>query len=306
MTGEFEKIDRFLQAFRAAGGRTEGGAVLLGPGDDCALVRSGRPLAVTTDAVVDGVHFRLDRATPRQVGHKALAVNLSDLAGMGARPAAFTCALTVPRGFDDAHLDGIAAGMGSLAARFGCVLAGGNFSGGRELAITITALGEVEGTALRRDAARPGDPVVLVGALGEAAAELAWLEAGRALPPGRSAQHEPEPLVEAGLRAAMTARCGIDVSDGLVQDLGHVAKASGVRVVVELDRVPRSDRFRALASGFSEAQAACWLRAGGEDYALVVTGAAEGVVIGRVEAGAGVVVEGQPAGLALEGFDHFR
>lgn len=309
--GEFERIDRFLGAFAAAGGALSGEAVPLGPGDDAALLRVRGTLAVTTDALVEGVHFRRAFATAAQVGHKALAVNLSDLAAMGARPTAFTCALALPADVDDAWLDGLARGLAALAARHGVVLAGGNFTRAGELSLTLTALGELPGQPLLRTVARPGDAVMLVGDVGVAAAELLWLEAGRALPPGPSALHEPEPRCEAGLLAARRLRCGIDVSDGLVQDLGHVAKASGVRVRLDFQRIPRTPRFDVLTAGLGEAARAHLLLAGGEDYALALCGPAGAArelgatVIGRVEEGSGVEVDGLPPGTGLHGHDHF-
>lgn len=315
MTGEFKRIDLFLKAFREAGGRTSGGAVSLGPGDDAAVLSSPRPLAITTDAIVEGVHFRSDWASAREIGHKALAVNLSDLAAMGARPIAFTCALALPPACDDARLAELARGMAAVAGPHGAVLAGGNFTRASELSITITAIGEIAGEPLRRDAARPGDVVLLVGAVGVAAAQLRELMEGRALPAGRSALHQPEPLVQAGLLAAGRARCGIDVSDGLAQDLGHVARASGVRILLKYEAIPRDPRFVSLASTLPSQEQARLLLAGGEDYALVLTAPADramelavelgATAIGVVEEGRGIVIEGLPENTRLEGHDHF-
>jgi len=310
-TGEFARIDRFLAAFRAAGGRTSGGDVLLGPGDDAAVLLPRGPLAVTTDALFERVHFRRDWTTPVDLGHKVLAVNLSDLAAMGARPTAFLCALGVPDDVDDAFLESLARGMAPLAARVGCVLAGGNFSRARELSVTVTAMGTLDHRTLRRDAARPGDDVLLVGELGEAAAELRLLFDGQPLPPGPSVLHRPQPLVREGMAAARIFDCAIDVSDGLVQDLGHLADASHVRLVIENTSVPRSARFEQLTTDLDAADRASLLYSGGEDYALVVCGDGRraqdigAVVIGRVEAGEGVEVRGLPAGVRLGGHDHF-
>jgi thiamine-monophosphate kinase len=312
VSGEFERIDGFLRAFREAGGVSSGPEVPLGPGDDAALVSVSGPLAVTTDAVIEDVHFRRAWATPGQIGHKALAVNLSDLAAMGARPVAFTCALGLPGDVDDAFLHELARGMGRVASRHGAVLAGGNFSRARELSVTITALGR--GGGLRRDGARVGDRLFVAGTLGEAAAELAGLVAGRLPARGAGTLHEPVPQVEAGLVAARLARCGIDVSDGLAQDAGHVAAASGVRVLIDFARVPRSARFEALTAGMDAATRAGFVVAGGEDYALVVAaeafaagplGEAGFVEIGWIERGSGVEVRGLPPGTRLAGHDHF-
>lgn len=317
-TGEFGRIALFLKAFQAAGGALTSDRVPLGPGDDAAIVAPQRPLAITTDALVEDVHFRRRWATWEQIGHKALAVNLSDLAAMGATPTAFTCAFLLPDDVDDAALAGLGRGMAALAKQHGVVLAGGNFSRARDLSITITALGETGERTLRRDGAKPGDQVVLIGQLGVAAAELRQLEIGLALPPGPSAALTPNPLIEAGRYCARFMRAGIDISDGLFQDLGHVAEASGVAIRLDYAAIPRSGRFHALADDSPPADRAHLLLAGGEDYALVVTGdTAEAerlvresdwgaTIIGRVEIGSGVAVEGLPEGTDLAGHDHFH
>lgn len=316
MKSEFERIDLFLESFQHAGGSVEGGSVSLGPGDDAAIFSSARRLVVTTDAVVDNVHFRFDWATPEQIGHKALAVNLSDLAAMGATAETFTCALAVPPGFSDEALVGIASGMGALAQRTGAVLSGGNFTKASELSITVTAIGSLAGNALRRNAALPGDVVLLVGDVGVAAAELRLLMANKPLPEGVSALHEPQALLEAGGSASERVRCAIDVSDGLSQDLGHVAKSSAVRLIIDAQRIPRSERFASLTETLNEPEKLSLLLGGGEDYALVIIGALQainalrlrvgGVVIGRVESGEGVEFEGVSHGVRFAGHDHFR
>lgn len=316
MKTEFERISLFLKAYQQAGGSLEGNSVFLGPGDDAAIFSSDKRLVVTTDAVVENVHFRRDWATPEQIGHKALAVNLSDIAAMGGTAETFTCALALPAHFSDEELMGIASGMGALAKRSGAVLSGGNFTKASELSLTVTAIGSLHGNALRRNAAQPGDVILLVGDLGVAAAELDSLLKGQPIPDGVSALHEPNPLLEVGEQASHLVRCGIDVSDGLSQDLGHVAKASDVRLVVDPHRIPRSKRFLALTPTMSEAQKLTLLLAGGEDYALVLIGAPDaidvlrarqaGAIIGQVENGEGVDFKGLPEGVRLFGHDHFR
>lgn len=293
----------------------QGPAVPLGPGDDCAVVDVRAPMAVTTDAIFENVHFRRTHATPEQIGHKALAVNLSDLAAAGARPVAFLCAAALPPDYPEQDVSGLARGMGRLAARTGAILAGGNLTRADALSLTITAMGTLEGEGLRRDRARPGDRILLVGPVGEAAAELRLLEAGGRLPPGRSVLLEPEPRLREGLAATGRARCAIDVSDGLVQDLSHVAEASGVGVRVDFTALPRSVRFTELTRGLAPHEAATLQLSGGEDYALVVVappaqaselaGEIGAVDIGCIEPGAGVVVDGAPDGACLAGWDHF-
>ena len=315
ISGEFKRIELFLHAFREAGGATSGPLVPLGPGDDAAIIAPRGPLAVTTDALVEDVHFRRAWATWEQIGHKALAVNLSDLAAMGARPLAFTCAFALPPDIEDDSLIGLAGGMGRLASHHGAVLAGGNFSRAREVSITITAFGEVTGEGLRRHRARPGDVVILVGEVGVAAAELQRLESGGSLPDGSSALLTPHPQIAAALAAVPESVCGIDVSDGLIQDLGHVAAASNVAMRIRYELIPQTERFRGLTASATSEERAQLLLAGGEDYALVLIAspangarlcrALAAVIIGDVVEGTGVTVSGAPGGTVLRGHDHF-
>lgn len=312
--GEFELIQRFTDAFVRAGGALANERVVLGPGDDCAVLGGGGPLAITADVVVEDVHFRRSWFTWEELGHKALAVNLSDLAAMGARPVAFTCSLALPANVSAEDLDALAKGMGRLASRYDTALAGGNFTRAGELSVNITAIGALESEPLRRGSALPGDRVFLVGELGVAAAELALLTKGAAVPDGPSVLKTPEPLVEAGLVATRFARCAIDVSDGLIQDLDHVASASGVRIDISPYRLPRSRRFVELSAGRSDDEQLQLLLAGGEDYALVIIAPPErlsqladhvgGVEIGRVSEGEGVHVAGHE-GRQWGGHDHF-
>lgn len=267
--GEFELIQRFTDAFVAAGGALSNQRVVLGPGDDCAVLGGGGPLAVTSDAVVENVHFRRDWFSWAEVGHKALAVNLSDLAAMGARPVAFTCSLALPPDVSVAELEEVATGMGRLAARHDAALAGGNFTRAGELSVNITAIGSLDAEPLRRGSARPGDRVLLIGDLGVAAAELASRLRGEAIPPGPSALRMPRPLVDEGFLATRFSRCAIDVSDGLVQDVGHIAQASSVRIELNPNRIPKPVRFLELTPAADDETRLRLQLAGGEDYALV-------------------------------------
>jgi thiamine-monophosphate kinase len=236
--------------------------VVLGPGDDAALLRPtpGTHLCVTTDALRDGVHFG-SFFRPREIGHKALAVNLSDLAAMGARPRWFTVALELASGFDAARLDGIAQGMARLAAEYGCVLVGGNVIRGDALALTICALGEVPaGRALRRDGLRAGDLIAVSGQLGVAAFGLRRLRSGRRR--GASAQLRPEPRVALGIAARGLANAAIDLSDGLARDLHRMLEASGCGAELWADALPTS-----AAVGRSSDRLSLCLH-GGEDYEL--------------------------------------
>jgi len=259
--GEFARIDRFARFFPRA-------QVPVGIGDDCAVLRPrpGFELCVTTDAVVEGVHFMRARFTLADVGHKALAVNLSDLAAMGARPRWFVCALELPPWVDDRGVDALARGMSALARRHRVDLVGGNLSRAAALSVTITAAGEVpRGRALLRGGGRAGDRLYVSGTLGDARRGLALLESGaRGL--ARAKQLRPEPRIPLGLLARRFASAAIDISDGLAQDAGHLARASGVRAMVRMERLPVTKALRRYAGEASSA----WAAAGGEDYELLL------------------------------------
>lgn len=262
---EFDLIARIRQRAAAQG-------PLLGIGDDCALVQSppGQVLAVTSDTLNVGVHFPHGSAAA-DIGWKALAVNLSDLAAMGAQPAFCTLALSLPQP-DAAWLDGFLDGFLALAGQHGVALAGGDTTRG-PLSITVTAHGWVPATqALRRDGARVGDAVWVTGTLGDAAAALAQLEAGGVADPAlRERLDRPLPRVAAGLALRDIAHACIDVSDGLLQDLGHVCTASGVAAEIALDALPASTALlaRSTAETRHGEQAT-----GGDDYELCFTAAA--------------------------------
>jgi thiamine-monophosphate kinase len=317
VASEFDIIRRFFtRPVRSAA---------LGVGDDCALLasRPGTMLAVTTDMLLAGRHFLAD-ADPEPLGHKALAVNLSDLAAMGADPCWVLLAIALPEA-DEAWLAAFARGFFAVADRFGVELVGGDTNRG-PLAIAVTAIGEVpEGLALRRGGARAGDDVWLSGATGEAALGLAHLQ-GRARLDGRAREecltrlHRPEPRLELGGRLRGIATGAIDVSDGLLADLGHVADASRTGAEVSLAAVPRAP---ALAACPDEALVRECLLAGGDDYELVFTAGPErraeidalarelGLAltrIGRVVAGAAGVRLVDAAGATVpapRGWDHF-
>jgi thiamine-monophosphate kinase len=257
MPGEFSLISRFLEAFPRA-------RVPLGPGDDCAVLAPTRgALCVTTDAVVEDVHFTRAHFSPEDIGHKALAVNLSDLAAMGATPRWFLCALALPRDFPERALRRLARGMSALAREHRIALVGGNFTSARELSITITAAGELRGPALTRHGGRPGHLLYVSGTLGEARLGLLQLQAGRRQGPAILRQRRPVPRVALGRLASRYASAALDISDGLAQDLGHLCTASRVGAEVELSHLPLTPSVRA-ALGPEGALA------GGEDYELLL------------------------------------
>jgi thiamine-monophosphate kinase len=317
LLGEFELIERFFTrpARRA----------VLGGGDDCALLDPprGMHLAVSTDMLVEGRHF-LSTVAPDRLGHKALAVNLSDLAACGARPVAFTLALALPEANDN-FLDAFSRGLHAIADRYGCELIGGDTTRG-PLTISITVFGEVPiGAALLRSGARAGDDLYVSGVLGDARLALETFRGnvelhGDAFARVRRAMEEPRPRVELGIALRGLATSAIDVSDGLAGDLGHVLRRSGVAAVVEVDALPLSADLAAQPLAW---QRECLL-AGGDDYELVFTAppdrrdavaaAAQGARtaltrIGRIEAGEGLRFV-DASGCAVIGpaasFDHFR
>lgn len=290
--------------------------VSLGIGDDAALLRpsAGMELAVSTDLLLEATHFRAG-ADARKLGHKALAVNLSDMAAMGAAPRWVTLALALPA-VNEAWLEGFSRGFFALAARFGVELIGGDTTRG-PLSICVTILGEVPtGLALFRGGARPGDDIWVSGELGDAALALARPDiagAARRL-------DEPEPRVELGERLRGIASAAIDVSDGFAQDLGHVLERSGVGAMVEYELLPRSAEVRKIEDGKRQARL---VLSGGDDYELVFTapqakrGELEALSselklplsrVGSIQSGESKlqVIDGRGAPMAVErGFDHF-
>ena len=293
--------------------------VVLGIGDDAALLAPppGRQLVVTADTLNDGVHF--PRGTsPADVGWKALAVNLSDLASMGAEPAWCTLSLSLPQS-DPAWIEGFLDGFLDLAGQHDIALVGGDTTRG-PLSIAVTAMGLVEpGRALRRDGARVGDEVWVTGTLGDAAGGLALLDR-EPVPALRARLDRPTPRVAAGRALAGIATACVDVSDGLLADLGHVCARSHVAARIDVDALPAS---AALMEVIGEADRIALQASGGDDYELCFTAPADagadiGAVsaqfglritrIGRIVAGEGVHpvdAKSQPWSSPRRGYDHF-
>ncbi|MDP2005931.1 MAG: thiamine-phosphate kinase [Rubrivivax sp.] len=319
MPGEFELIARhFTRPLQ----RAAAGQVALGVGDDCALLNPapGMQLAVSCDMLVEGRHF-LSTVAPARLGHKALAVNLSDLAACGAEPVAFTLAL--PRA-DEAFVGPFVQGLFALADVHGITLVGGDTTAG-PLNICITVFGQVPvGQALLRSGAKAGDELWVSGTLGDARLALEAFRgsvalSGEAFEQVRRAMEQPQPRVALGLALRGVATSAIDLSDGLLGDLGHLLRRSGVGAVVDVDALPRS---AVLAATPATLQHECLL-AGGDDYELLFTapaaahaavrtaGAAAGVAVhccGHIEALPGLRVvdaEGRTVATPWRAFDHF-
>lgn len=267
MPSEFELIDRY---FTGMGSRAD---VLTGVGDDAAVVAlcDDTELAVTVDTLLEGVHFH-PGADPYALGHKALAVSLSDLAAMGAEPTWVTLALTLPAP-DETWLSGFSRGFDALAQRYDVQLIGGDTTRG-PLSITVQAMGRIPSeTALKRDGARDGDLIYVTGTLGDAALGLATLAQGVTLSDEDrhyclERLHRPEPRVQAGMALRRIASAAIDLSDGLVGDLKHMLSASQVGAKLLLDDLPLSEAFRRAHGGQIDWSLAL---SGGDDYELLFT-----------------------------------
>lgn len=311
------EVGEFGLIARVTAGREQPAGTLLGPGDDAAVVAApdGRVVACT-DVLVDTVHFRLDWSSPEQVGRKAAAANLADIAAMGAVPTALLVGLACPGTTPVTTLEELADGLWAEARAAGIGVVGGDVASSATLVVAVTALGSLAGRhPVTRAGARPGDVVALCGRVGWAAAGLAVLARGFRSPVAVVGAHRvPEPPYAAGPAAALAgATAMIDVSDGLLADLGHVAAASGVVLDVRSAALEVPPRLGEVASALG-VDPMGWLLTGGEDHALAATfppaaALPEGwTVIGAVGeppgTGPAVLVDGQ-AYEAAPGWDHF-
>ncbi|MBO0877004.1 MAG: thiamine-phosphate kinase [Pseudonocardia sp.] len=316
--GEFGLIARLAE------GRVQPASTLLGPGDDAALVAApAGHLLASTDMLVEGVHFRLDWSTPVQVGRKAAAVNMADVSAMGAVPTALLVAIGCPPDTPAAIAEGLAEGLWAEAAATGAGIVGGDVVAAPAVVVSVTVLGDQGGRApVTRAGARPGDVLAVAGRLGWSAAGLAVLSEGlgerasaddvtdvAGVADVVAAHRVPAPPYEAGPAAAVAgATAMIDVSDGLLADVGHLAHASGVAVDIHAAALPVAPAVAraGVALGVDPLR---WLLTGGEDHALAAAFPADAVlpegwlVIGGVRRGAGVSVDGRRYGGG--GWDHF-
>ena len=318
--GEFDLIARyFTRPARRA---------VLGVGDDCALwqPQTGMQWAISTDLLVEGRHF-LSTVSPQRIGHKALAVNLSDLAACGAKPLAFTLSLALPR-IDEAWLKGFSEGMLALADLHQCELIGGDTTHG-PLTIGITVFGEVPpGDALLRSGAQAGDDIYISGSVGDARLALEVFRgnlsvSGADFESARQRMEQPEPRVSLGMALRGIANACIDVSDGLAGDLGHILKASHTGAVLTTDWIQDSAAISTALQALPFARRLDMALAGGDDYELLFTAppdlsdavqeAANDsdvsiTCIGRITNGSGLQVldaQGVPMSRRFASFDHF-
>ena len=312
--GEFGFIDEIAKLADPA----EAGRVVVGIGDDAAVLDLGGPdlTVVTTDAMLEGRHFELAWLSPAEVGWRAGAAALSDLAAMGARPVAVFASVGLPPSWPAERGRELMSGLAACAQSVGATLAGGDCAANEQVVLDVVAVGTVpRGQQLLRSGARPGQAVAVTGALGGPAAAVALL---------RERFAHPEPRVKVGRRLAASGlvAAGLDISDGLIADAGHLAERSGVAVVIEAERVPMAEGCEAAAEVL-EAEPPTWALAGGEDFELLVALQEQDLpallefaavpevgltVVGRVEAGEGVTVldpTGNEMQLPSAGWDHF-
>ncbi|PRX95644.1 thiamine-phosphate kinase [Allonocardiopsis opalescens] len=292
--------------------------VLIGPGDDAALLRAPDSRVVaTTDLLVEGRHFRRDWSRPRDVGHKAAAQNLADVAAMGARPTGLLFGFAAPPELPVSWAEELAEGLAAECAAAGAAVVGGDVVRASELTLAITALGDLAGAApVRRGGARPGDLVAVAGRLGWSAAGLALLADPPADPADPAAaavvaeHRRPSPPYPAGPEAArLRATAMIDVSDGLVQDLGHIAAAGGVRVELDSAALRPDPELAAACALLDGADPLAFMLNGGEDHALAASFRPGTPLprhwrtVGRIGIGSGVLLDGSPVNPS--GWDHF-
>jgi thiamine-monophosphate kinase len=307
----------------------KGPGVVMGIGDDDAVLRPapGKVLLVTTDLLLEGVHFRMEFTDPYRLGRKALAVNLSDIAACGGMPTAFLVSLAVPTETEMASVQALYKGMMEQAHLYGCSLIGGDTSKGKEWMISITLIGEIEErNCVYRSGAKPGDLIFVTGTLGDAALGLQQIRQGKK-DGGLVHKHlAPVPRVKEGQASAQQglATAMIDISDGLIADLGHIVEASGVGAQVYLSQLPLSEEYQKEIGSYSRDPYQLAL-AGGEDYELLFTASAgrqEAItklaadlgtpvtLIGEItDAAQGVTIyreDGKEYPIAQRGHDHFK
>lgn len=270
--GEFDLIERFFKTAANTLCTNTNQAITLGIGDDCALIKPGadEEVAITSDMLVEGGHF-FAGTNPELLGRKALAVNLSDLAAMGARPIGFTLAIALPTA-NNTWLETFSKGLFAMAEEYSCPLIGGDTTAG-PLTISITAFGALpKGEAIRRSGAKPGEDIWVSGTVGDARLVLAALRHEINLSKLDLLQiehrmHNPAPRIKLGMQLRNIASSALDVSDGLLGDLHHILKQSQVDAEIQLDKLPKSDTLQKQDLQIQNQFAAC----GGDDYEICFT-----------------------------------
>lgn len=313
--GEFRFLNQLVPRLK------RGVGVIVGPGQDCAVVKAGgTQLLVTVDALVEGVHFKSDWLSPKQLGRRGFLVNASDIAAMGGRPRWCVVSIGVPRGYSKRSLNLIHAGIDEAAAEIGAAIVGGNLTASPRLSISVTLIAEAPRRLVTRQGARPGDRIFITGTAGDAALGVQQLRRGARS--GAAVRRYREPcarmtagrlLVESGAVSAM-----IDVSDGVLQDLGHICSASGAGAEIDASRIPLSAVYRRECGDDTSLALT-----GGEDYELLCTVPARKealleklrgrlrcplTAIGRVTKGRQprvVDASGRLVDIASPGYDHF-
>jgi thiamine-monophosphate kinase len=312
MADEFDRIARLRQRFE----RSVGAELVVGIGDDAAVLSAGAGnLVLSVDAAIEGVHFERRFAPLPVLGARAFSAAMSDLAAMGAVARVALTSLVLPAPLSEADFDALIDGLATAAASYACPIVGGNLSAGAELSITTTVLGRVHGTGLVRSGARAGDRVCVTGTLGGAALGLTLLQRAAAErgPAFAARWQNPRARLLEGQRLLGLASAAIDVSDGALQDLGHICEASRLGAEIEAHCLPFEPGFTALAQELGQDALALALF-GGEDYELLYTVPPEGnlgpgTCIGRMTENAGQVLvvdqQGLPLPLSGHGYRHF-
>lgn len=308
------ELGEFGLIARVTSGYPQGSQVELGPGDDAAVLRAdGGRYVVTTDMYIERLHFRRDWSSAYDIGRRVAAACMADVAAMGATPSGLLVSFAAPTDLETSWTDDLNRGLHDECALAGGSIVGGDVSRDDRIILAMTALGDLGGrAAVTRSGARAGDVLAIRGRVGWSAAGYAVLSRGFRSPRVLVEAHQrPEPPYAAGPGAAdagATAMC--DVSDGLVQDAGHIAENSGVRVDIESSAFEVPDEFHQVAAALGGADPMGWVLTGGEDHALLATFPAGTPLpdgwrpVGRVREGSGVTVDGEP--YEGSGWDHFR
>jgi thiamine-monophosphate kinase len=307
-TGEFGLIQRVTSRLGTAQ------TTLLGPGDDAAVIAApDNRVVASTDVLVEGRHFRCDWSSATDIGHRAAAANMADIAAMGAVPTALLVALCVPTDLDPRWVEQLADGLSAEAETVGAAVVGGDMAASPLITIAVTALGDLAGRRpVQRSGANPGDVVAMAGRIGHAAAGYTVLSRGFRSPKALvEAYRRPAVPYWAGPAAAnLGATAMIDVSDGLLSDVTHIAEASNVGIDIRRDVFEITQPMRDAASALG-VDPYTWVLAGGDDHPLVATFPAgtqlgpEWTVIGRVIEGSGITVDGR-LHTGPTGWDHFK